>query len=69
MLSCDEYRLFLNSYSSSFSPNIFLLMSLIDPCNVYIQGDILFALLVVRSAFQSCGDSCGYTTYGLVHYC
>jgi hypothetical protein len=49
MLSGNEYRLYLNSCSSSCSPRILLLMSLIDPCNVYFQGDILFTLLVVSS--------------------
>jgi len=29
---------------------ISLLMSLINPCKIYFQGDILFALLVVSSA-------------------
>jgi len=42
MLSGNEYRLHLNSCSSSCSPHILLFMSLIDPCNVYFQGDILF---------------------------
>jgi len=50
MLSGNEYRLYLNSCSSSSSPHILLLMSLIDPCKIYFQGDILSALLAVSSA-------------------
>jgi len=46
-----------------------VLISLIDHCNIYIQGDIIFALLVVSCTLQSCGDPCGYSTYGLVHDC
>ena len=29
------------------------LISLIDPCNLYFQGDILFALLVIISALPN----------------
>ena len=50
ILSHNEHRLYWNSCSSSCSPQILLLMPLIDPCNVYFQDDIIFALLVVRSA-------------------
>ena len=50
MLSGNEHRLYLNSCSSFFSPHILLLMSLIDPCNIYFQDDTLFSLLVVNSA-------------------
>jgi len=50
MISGNEYRLHLNSCSSSCSPHILLLVPLIDPCNVYFQDDILFAMLVMSSA-------------------
>ena len=50
MLSGNQSRLYLNSCSFSCSPHILLLISLIDPCNLYFRGDILFAVLVVSSA-------------------
>ena len=53
MLSGNQSRLYLNSCSFSCSPHILPLISLIDPCNVYFQGDILFALLVVSSALPN----------------
>jgi hypothetical protein len=50
ILSGNQSRLYLNSCFFSCSPHILPLISLIDPCNLYFQGDILFALLVVSSA-------------------
>jgi hypothetical protein len=50
MLSGNQSRLYLNSCSFSCSPHILPLISLIDPCKLYLQGDILFALLGVISA-------------------
>ena len=49
MLSGNEYRLHLNSCSSSCSPHLLLLMSLTDPCKIYF----LFALLAVNSALPN----------------
>ena len=50
MLSVNQSRLYLNSCSSFCYPHILLLISLIDPCTLYFQGDIPFALLVISSA-------------------
>jgi hypothetical protein len=53
MHSGNQSRLYLNSCSFSCSPHILLLILLIYPCNVFIQGDIFFALQVVSSAFPN----------------
>ena len=46
MLSGNEYRLYLNSHSSSCSPYILLLMLLIDPCKIFFQDDIPICVCV-----------------------
>jgi hypothetical protein len=40
MLSGNQCWLYINSFFSSCSPHILRLISLIDPCTVYFQGDI-----------------------------
>ena len=53
MFSGNQSKLYLSSCFFSFSPHILPSISLIDPCNLYFQGDILFALLVVSSALPN----------------
>jgi hypothetical protein len=53
MLSGNQSSLYLNSCSFSCGRHILPSISLIDPCNLYFHGDIIFALLVESSAFKN----------------
>jgi len=53
MLYGNQFRQYLSSCFFSCSPHILSLISLTDPCNLYFQGDILFALLLVSSALPN----------------
>ena len=51
--SGNQSRLYLSSCFFSCSPQILPWISILDPCNLYLQDDILFALLVVSSALAN----------------
>jgi len=53
ILSGNQTRLYLSSCFFACRPHILPLISLIDLCNLYFQGNILFALLVVSSALPN----------------